>query len=140
MGYIMGLFMRPIALPAPVRVIIRLVGAGGYRMFMASRVIGAILITLGVIGLAGAMAIRPIQENKNYYGTGQNLDGTQISQSSQIYGYYQGPEWPLNAGSYTYLDGIQSSWTVFPIFKQNCPNAGRYEDLDGFLDPSNPQK
>jgi hypothetical protein len=82
MGYIMVLFMRPIALPAPVRVIIRLVGAGGYRMFMASRVIGAILITLGVIGLAGAMVIRPYQNFNKFMGPdvpGQ-VSGGQVSQ------------------------------------------------------------
>ena len=64
----MGLFMRPIVPPAPVHSVIRLVGAGGYRMLLACQVIGAILITLGVIGLAGSMVIRTPKNFDNSLG------------------------------------------------------------------------
>ena len=65
----MGLFMRPIIPHAPVHFVMRLVGAGGYRMFLACRVIGAILITFGVIGLAGSMVIRPFQNFDKFVGS-----------------------------------------------------------------------
>lgn len=46
----MGLFMRPIVPPAPVHSVIRLVGAGGYRMFLDYKIIGAIIIGAGQSG------------------------------------------------------------------------------------------
>lgn len=77
--------MRPIVPPAPVHSVIRLVGAGGYRMLLACRVIGAILITLGVIGLAGGLAIKANKLSKiseNYIildWTGRDPGALQIS-------------------------------------------------------------
>jgi hypothetical protein len=52
-------------------------------------VIGAILIGLVVIGLAGAMVIRPLKVSNNF----ENISGRDSGQDSKIsenLGYYQG--------------------------------------------------
>lgn len=133
--------MRPI-FSLPLCAVIRLVGAGSYRMFMACRVIGAILITLGVIGLAGGMAIESHKDSinfSNYYWTGRSLDVTQSS-GQKRFDYYPGPEWSPNIDSQQVLDRIWLSRTGFIQYSSNCHNPGRYEELDGFLGPPNPQK
>jgi hypothetical protein len=64
----------------------------GYRV-LAFWVIGAAVITLGVIGLAGALVIRPLNVSKisvNNIGqdpTGQDLE---LINSLEDHGYYQG--------------------------------------------------
>jgi hypothetical protein len=90
----MGLFMRPI-LSLPLCAVIRLVGAGSYRMFMAYRVIGAILITLGVIGLAGSMAIRPYQNFNKFVGqdlAGQDSQKNKNNSKTTIRGVFRGAQ------------------------------------------------
>ena len=77
--------MRPIT-PQPLCPIIVRCEAGGYR---AWAVIGAILIGLGVIGLAGAMVIRPYKVSNKI----ENINGRDSGQDSKISenpGYYQG--------------------------------------------------
>jgi hypothetical protein len=80
--------MRPIT-PQPLCPIIVRCEAGGYR---AWAVIGAILIGLSVIGLAGAMVIRPLEVSNNSENI-TGLDGTwngstEISENNE--NYYQG--------------------------------------------------
>ena len=80
--------MRPIT-PQPLCPIIVRGWAGGYR---AWAVIGAILIGLAVIGLAGAMVIRPLKVSNNIENI-NGLDGTwteptEISENNE--NYYQG--------------------------------------------------
>jgi len=77
--------MRPIT-PQPLCPIIVRGWAGGYRTLI---VIGAILIGLVVIGLAGAMVIRPLEVSK----ISENIIGRDPGQDSKISenpGYYQG--------------------------------------------------
>ena len=108
--------MRPIT-PQPLCPIIVRGRAGGYR---AWAVIGAILIGLAVIGLAGAMVISPIKVS-NISETFMGLDGIgqvsnfiEISEPGQLSAYYQVPGWDhggwelANAGrDLEILDGIQ---------------------------------
>ena len=80
--------MRPVT-PQPKCPIIVRGWAGGYR---AWAVIGAILIGLMVIGLAGAMVIRPLKVSNNSENI-TGLDGTwngftEISENNE--NYYQG--------------------------------------------------
>ena len=80
--------MRPIT-PQPLCPIIVRGWAGGYR---AWAVIGAILIGLLVIGLAGAMVISPLKVSNNIENI-SGLDGTwteptEISENNE--NYYQG--------------------------------------------------
>ena len=77
--------MRPIT-PQPLCPIIVRCEAGGYRTLT---VIGAILIGLVVIGLAGAMVIRPLKVSNKI----ENISGRDPGQDSKIsknLGYYQG--------------------------------------------------
>lgn len=67
----MGLFMRPITPQSPVANNCK-IGAGGYRTFLDLRVIGAIIIGLSIIGLAGAMVI----DHQNFTKFPITLDGT----------------------------------------------------------------
>lgn len=88
--------MRPIIPHAPVHFVMRLVGAGGYRMLLACRVIGAILITLMVIGLAGGIAISNNSSKilNNFEGrvsTGRYPDGQSSKPSKNNNNYYPGP-------------------------------------------------
>ena len=77
--------MRPIT-PQPLCPIIVRCEAGGYRAWF---VIGAILIGLAVIGLAGAMVISPLKVSNNI----ENISGRDPGRDSKINknpGYYQG--------------------------------------------------
>ena len=77
--------MRPIT-PQPLCPIIVRGRAGGYR---AWAVIGAILIGLAVIGLAGAVVIRPLKVSNNF----ENINGRDPGRDSKFSenpGYYQG--------------------------------------------------
>ena len=67
--------MRPIT-PQPLCPIIVRGRAGGYR---AWAVIGAILIGLAVIGLAGAVVIRPLKVSNNF----KNIGGQDPGQDSK---------------------------------------------------------
>ena len=75
----MGLFMSPITSQSSVSY--RTVRLGGYRL-LDLQVIGAMVICLFVIGLAGAMVIRPIEVSKiseniiGQDGAGQALEVT----------------------------------------------------------------
>ena len=78
--------MRPIT-PQPLCPVIVRGWAGGYR---AWALIGAILIGLAVIGLAGAMVIMHFKVSNKF----ENISGRDPGQSSEINkninGYYQG--------------------------------------------------
>ena len=76
--------MRPIT-PQPKCPIIVRGWAGGYRTLT---VIGAILIGLSVIGLAGAMVIRPLEVSKISENISGRDPGGQVSENYE--NYYQG--------------------------------------------------
>ena len=94
------LFMSPVTCQS--RVHYRSVRLAGYRV-LAFWVIGAILIVLGVIGLAGALVIRPIKVSKISENiTGRDSAGQVMStESSPVMrpdyyrGYYQGAPYGL---------------------------------------------
>lgn len=81
---VIALFMRPIASQPRVSNN-REGGAGGYRAFLALLVIGAILIGLLVIGLAGAMAINISSNFSNIIGQ----DPAGPDPGPEDLGYYQ---------------------------------------------------
>ena len=108
--------MRPIT-PQPLCPIIVRGRAGGYR---AWAVIGAILIGLAVIGLAGAMVISPLKVSNNI----ENISGRdpgQVSKFSEIpennMGYYQG---------------------VLGMYRMAHTRTGPGRDMDGLYGESSP--
>ena len=76
---LMGLFMSPITSQSSASYRTRRLG--GYRLLDLA-VIGAIVICLFVIGLAGAMVIRPIEVSK----ISENITGRDGTQPSQVTG------------------------------------------------------
>ena len=93
--------MRPITPQSLCPIIVR-GWAGGYR---AWAVIGAILIGLAVIGLAGAMVISPLKVSNNFENiSGRDSEGPDPGKSPS---YYQ--EGPQMAQEYNnnHLDAIQ---------------------------------
>ena len=112
------LFMSPVTCQS--RVHYRSVRLAGYRV-LAFWVIGAILIVLGVIGLAGALVIKPIKVSKiSENSRGRSLPGRDLAgQSSNKFNNfgdnYQGVLGKLRLVRMgrdvhkLYLDGIQ--WT-----------------------------
>ena len=84
------LFMSPITSQSSVSY--RTVRLGGYRL-LDSMVIGAMLTCLFVIGLAGAMVVRPIEVSKiseNIIGRDMAGQGLQVIGPSYYPDYYPG--------------------------------------------------
>ena len=108
------LFMSPVTCQS--RVHYRSVRLAGYRV-LAFWVIGAILIVLGVIGLAGALVIRPVKVSK----ISENILGRDLAgPDSQVMGPDYYPVgilgWMRMAKN---LDGIRTGQSLDRMYTQD---------------------